>query len=100
MFCVKTKSCLSKNSVHQPELALKSVIPVVTTIISGILMSLSRVDVVFLFWSLFPVFPGIQIVGCLFYSQSGFSGSHFLYSPRRQTFSDLFSKRFYWLLFG
>ena len=40
----------------------------VTIIISGIFMPLSRVDVVFLFWSLFPVFPRIQTVAWLFYS--------------------------------
>ena len=44
-------------------------------------MSLCRVDVVFLFWSLFPVFPRIQTVSCLFYSQSNSIGSYFLYSP-------------------
>ena len=41
---------------------------IVTIIISGIFMSLSRVDVVFLFWSLFLVFPRLQTVACLFYS--------------------------------
>ena len=49
-------------------------------------MSLSHVDVVFLFWSLFPVFPRIQTVACLFYSQTDFIGSYFLCSPRRQIF--------------
>ena len=63
-------------------------------------MSLSRVGVVFLFRSLFPVFPRIQTVASLFYSQSVFIGSYFLYFPRRQTFSDLLSMRFYWLFFG
>ena len=68
--------------------------------ISGIFMSLSRVDVVFLFWSLFPVFPRIQTVACLFYSQSKCICSYFLYSPHRQTISDLFYMHLYWLFFG
>ena len=38
----------------------------VTIIISGIFMSLSRVDVAFLFWSLFPVFPRIQTFAVYF----------------------------------
>ena len=59
-----------------------SVVPV-TIIISGIFILLSRVDVVFLSWSLFPVFPRIQTVACVFYFQSNFIGSYFLYSPRR-----------------
>ena len=63
-------------------------------------MSLSRVDVVFLFWSLFPVFPRIQNVACIFYFQSNFIGSYFMHSLRKQTFSDLFYMRFYWLFFG
>ena len=67
----------------------------VTIKISRIFISLSRVHVVFLFWSLFPVFPRIQTVACLFYSQSNFIGSYFLYSLGRQTFSDLFYMRFY-----
>ena len=49
-------------------------------------MLLSRVDVVFLFWSLFPVFPRIQTAVCLFYSQSDYIGSYFLYSPRDKPF--------------
>ena len=57
-------------------------------------MTLSRVNVVFLFWSLFPVFSRIQTVACLFYSQSDFIGRYFLYSPHKQIFSDLFSMRF------
>ena len=67
-------------------------------IISGIFMLLSRVDVVFLFWSLFRVFSRIQIVTCLFYSQSNFVGSYFVYCPRRQTFSDLFPLRFLFIV--
>ena len=65
-------------------------------------MSLSRADVAFLYWSLFPVFSRIQIVACLFYSQSDFIDGYFLYSPldKPQTFSDIFSMRFYWLFFG
>ena len=59
-------------------------------------MFLSRVNVAFLFWSLFPVFPRIQTVACVFHSQSNFIGSFFLYSPRRPTFSDLFHMRFHW----
>ena len=47
-----------------------------------------------------PVFTRIQTVTCLFYSQSNFIGSYFLYSPRRQTFSDLFYTCFYWFFFG
>ena len=66
---------------------------------SGIFMSLYHVDLIFLFWSLFPIFPHIQTVTCLFYSQSDFIGSYFLYSHHRQTFSDLFSMHFYWLFF-
>ena len=57
-------------------------------------MPLSRVDVVFLFWSLFPVFPRIQTVACLFCSRNDFIGNYFRYCPRKQTFSNLFSKRF------
>ena len=72
----------------------------VTIIISGIFISLSRVDIVFLFWSLFPVFPHIQTFACLCYSQSNFIGSYFLYSSCRQTFSVLFYMGFYWLFFG
>ena len=60
-------------------------------------MLLSRVNVVFLFWSLFPVFPRIQTVACVFHSQSNFFGSFFLYSPRRPTFFGLFHMRFHWL---
>ena len=61
---------------------------------------ITRFEVVFLFRSLFPVFPRIQTVACLFYSQSDVIGSCFLYSPRRQSFSDLFAMSFYWLFFG
>ena len=50
------------------------------------IQSLSRVDVVLLFWSLIPVFPCIQTVAYVFYSQSNFIGSYFLCSPRRQAF--------------
>ena len=50
------------------------------------IQSLSRVDVVLLFWSLIPVFPRIQTVAYVFHSQSNFIGSYFLYSPRRQAF--------------
>ena len=50
------------------------------------IQSLSRVDVVSLFWSLIPVFPRIQTVAYVFHSQSNFIGSYFLYSPRRQAF--------------
>ena len=50
------------------------------------IQSLSRVDVVWLFWSLIPVFPRIQTVAYVFHSQSNFIGSYFLYSPRRQAF--------------
>ena len=50
------------------------------------IQSLSRVDVVLLFWSLIPVFPLIQTVAYVFCSQSNFIGSYFLYSPRRQAF--------------
>ena len=53
----------------------------VTIIISGILIFLSRVDAVFLFWSLILVFLRIQTFACVFYSQSNFIGSYFLYSP-------------------
>ena len=59
---------------------------IVTIIISGIFILLSRVDAVFLFWSLFLVFPRIQTFACVFYSQGNFIGSYFLYSPRRQAF--------------
>ena len=65
---------LSPHTVDHPFYTLMTV----TIIISGIFMSLSRVDVVFLFWSLFPVFFRIRTVACLFYSQSDFSGSAFL----------------------
>ena len=64
-----------------------------------IFMLLSRVDVNFLFWSLFPAFPRIQTVPCVCYSLSNFIGSYFPYSPRGPTFSDLFYMRFYWLFF-
>ena len=37
-------------------------------------MSLSRVEVVFLFWSLFPVFSRMQTFAYLFYSQRDFIG--------------------------
>ena len=57
----------------------------VTILISGIFMLLSCVNIVFLFWSLFPVFPRIQTVACVFYSQSNFIGSYFPYSPSRPT---------------
>ena len=49
-------------------------------------MQLFHVDVVFLFWSLFLVFPRVQTVACLFYSQSDFIVSYFLYSLGRQPF--------------
>ena len=58
----------------------------VTIIISVIFMPLYHVDVVFLFWSLFPVFPHIQTVTCVFYFQSNFIGSYFPYSPVDQPF--------------
>ena len=53
----------------------------VTIIISGIFILLSRVNVVFLFWPLFPVFSHIQTVACLFYSQGNFIGSYFCTPP-------------------
>ena len=59
---------------------------IVTIIISGIFILLSRVDAVFLFWSLFLVFPRIPTAACVVYSQSNFINSYFLYSPRRQAF--------------
>ena len=69
-------TCLSKCSLRA----------IVTIIILEIFILLSRVDVVFLFWSLIPVFPRIQTVAHVFYSQNNFIGSYFLYSPRRQVF--------------
>ena len=42
------------------------------------IQSLSRVDVVLLFWSLIPVFPRTQTVAYVFYPQSNFIGNYFL----------------------
>ena len=67
---------------------IKEFKPTVTIIIFGICMLLSCVNVVFLFWPLFPVFPRIQAVACVFYSQSNFIGSYFPNSPHRPAFFD------------
>ena len=88
------------NGAHMFDLNVKEFLSSVTIIISGIFMLLSRVNAVFLFWSLFLVFSRIQTVACAFHYQSNFIGSFFLYSPRRPTFSNLFHMRLYLLFIG
>ena len=58
------------------------------------------VDVLFCFDHYFRHFPVHEPLFVYVILEAIFIGSYFRYSPRRQIFSDLFSKRFYWLLFG
>ena len=62
-------------------------------------MSLSRVDVVFPFWSLFPIFPRTQTVAGLLYSQSNSIGNYFLYSPGGQIVFDFILYAFLLVVF-
>ena len=63
----------------------------VTIIISGIVTQFFR------FGNYFWYSPVYKPFVIYFILEAIFIGSYFQYSTRRQTFSDLFSKRFYWL---
>ena len=72
----------------------------VTIIILGIVMPLYRLDVVSCFGNYFrysPVYYPFLVCFSLETSFIGYIGNCFRYSPHKQTLSDLFSKRFYWL---